>query len=525
MSLHGVGALTRLALRRDRVLLPVSLVAVVGLMAASVQATIDLYPDGQVPQSLLLVYRQPVSNGMYGVLPAATYDALMVHKPALSSLIVLVVVAVVLVRRHTRGDEEAGRLELVMSGSVGRLAPLAAATAVAAGWVAATVLATMAALAGLGLDVTGSVALALAWLGLGWVAVGVTAVAAQLTTSARTTAGLAAAVMGGWFVLRIVGSVVESARWVSWLTPWGWVEQARAFGANRVWVGALGVLLAAALVGMAVVLQARRDLGAGLIPDRRGAASAPAWMSGPLTLAARLARGTVVAWTLGVLVMGAVGGSLVGSVAEMFDDPALADLVRRMGGGSDLLTDAYAGMYLRIIGIAAAAVGVALTLRLRSEEEDGRVELLVAAPVSRWRVVAAHAVVGLVGGVIVLLAGSLAFGATAAGSGGPGMAPVLRLGLLQTPAVVVMVGVAVLLVGLVPRWSVGLTWSVLAYGALSGELGSLLRLPNAALQLSPWHHLPVLSGSVPRGVWVLVVLGVALGVVGLMGYRRRDIPT
>ena len=180
----------------------------------------------------------------------------------------------VLVVRHTRAEEDSGRLELMSAAVLGRYAPLAAALAVAVG--ASVVLGgvTAVALIATGLPVAGSVAFGLTWACAGTAFAAVAAVAAQLTDRARTATGSAVAVLGCAYLLRAIGDSAGGATWVSWLSPIGWAQQIRPYGGNRWVVAALPLTFAAVLVGVAVLLTDRRDLGAGLLPARPGAASA-----------------------------------------------------------------------------------------------------------------------------------------------------------------------------------------------------------------------------------------------------------
>lgn len=86
---------------------------------------------------------------------------------------------VVLVRRHTRVEEETGRAELAAGNAIGRNAPLAA-VALECGAVAFALgfLVAVADMAG-GLPVAGSMWFGVSWLGTGLVATGVAAVACQ----------------------------------------------------------------------------------------------------------------------------------------------------------------------------------------------------------------------------------------------------------------------------------------------------------------------------------------------------------
>ena len=165
---------------------------------------------------------------------------------------ILAVLMVILTIRHTRSDEESGRLELLGGGRLGRDAPLAPG----------------------GLPATGSLALGLGWAATGMAFSAVAGLAAQLTASARAATGYSISVVAVTYALRAVGDLAEPGPSVlSWLSPIGWNQQIRAFAGDRWWVLVLPISLSLALVPAAFVLRARRDLGAGLRAERPGPAA------------------------------------------------------------------------------------------------------------------------------------------------------------------------------------------------------------------------------------------------------------
>jgi ABC-2 type transport system permease protein len=69
---------------------------------------------------------------LYGRLNGDSVGALTAWRYGVWGALFAALMSVFLVIRHTRGDEETGRLELIGSARVGRQAPLAAASGVAA---------------------------------------------------------------------------------------------------------------------------------------------------------------------------------------------------------------------------------------------------------------------------------------------------------------------------------------------------------------------------------------------------------
>jgi len=218
---------------------------------------------------------------------------------------------------------------------------------------------------------------------------GVAAVTSQLTSSTRGASGLAAAVLGVAFLTSGIGNVagrpdasglrVDSA-WPAWLSPIGWGQQMRPYGGDHWWPLSLAVVLFVACVGAAALLATRRDFGHGMLPQRRGHAQAGPVLRSPLGLAWRLQRGALLGWAAGMLGFGLVMGGLAGQVRDATTGTA-RDWYTRMGGSQQIL-DAYRSSVLQMAAMAAAIYVVQVLLRMRTEEDDGPLEPILATAVS-----------------------------------------------------------------------------------------------------------------------------------------------
>ena len=212
---------------------------------ASASATGTLFSSLQDRVTIATVLNeQPGLVALYGpILDPSSAGELAMSKLTVLYALFSAVLYVVLVRRHTRVEEESGRAELVGGTMIGRDAPLAAAVIESAGVaVALGLLVTLANVAG-GLPTVGSVWFGLTWAGTGLVATGTAAVACQLSASSRTCGAIAAGLLAGAFALRAVGDTVDGLHWMSWLSPLGWNTQLRAWSEPRWWVLGLYVAL------------------------------------------------------------------------------------------------------------------------------------------------------------------------------------------------------------------------------------------------------------------------------------------
>jgi ABC-2 type transport system permease protein len=241
-------------------------------------------------------------------------------------------------------------------------------------------------------------------------------------------------------------------------------------------------------------------------------------------LAARLHRATVVAWTVGVFLGGAAYGSIGDDVADLIADNEVMQQIAAQVGGD--LVDGFLATTSVTMALIAAGYAVQGTLRMHVEEQAGRVEPLLATALPRLAWARSHLLVVVCSSVLLLAATGLGTGmAFGIATGDMGQLPrLLGASLVYAPAVLVVIGIAFVLVGLVPRATMA-AWGLLGLWLLIGMLGQVLRLPDWVIQTSPFEHVPKLP-AVPMDwvpVAVLTAVGAALIAAGGAGLQRRDI--
>lgn len=524
-SLTGTLALTRFILRRDRIRILVWIVAIVAILALSVVGIEGLFPNqAALDQTAVATEHNAAVIAFNG--PAQglnTVGGQVAFQFGAPGMVLVALMSIFMLGRLTRGEEESGRLEVVRSMPVGIHAnTLAAVLTVTAMNLAVGVL-TAVVLIAQGLPAAGSVVFGLSFILVGLVFGGVALLAAQVTESTRVVYGGAGAVLGAAFVVRAVGDIGDGT--VSWFSPIGVAQKARPFADERWWPLLLLVAATVLLVAAAAALAVRRDLGAGLVAPRPGPARAAPSLGHPLGLAFRLQRGSLLGWGAGLLVIGIAYG-WIGPTVDSFvgQNKALAELLAGTGGGS--LTDLYFATSFRVMALIATGFAVQSALRVRSEETSLHAELVLATPVSRWRFATSHLAVACGGSVILLAVAGLATGLTygLAGGGMQSVPSLLGAALVYAPAMWIMVGLAIALDGLVPRW-VGASWLILAACLVVGFLGPVMGLPGWLSDLSPFERVPQLPAASLTVLPLVVMSAVAAGLtlIGLTGLRRRDI--
>ena len=521
----GTWALVRLALRRDRVRAPLWVLGIAGTAGASGSAVAGIYRDqAAIDGYASLAETSAVTVAFAG--PAVglhTLAGIVVYETSLTAVLGVSIMAVMMMSRHSRAEEESGRSEVLRSTEVGRHAGGAAAliatsvVSVVLGLFLWLVLApTPLSSAQAGLFGAGT-----AMLGIVYAAA--TLVLAQLFVHARTVTGSGLLVVGIGYVLRAAGDVRED--WLVWTSPIGWVQATYVPTEARWWPLLLPLLAVPVLLAATVVLAERRDFGAGLVPTRSGPAEASRSLSGPFGLGWRMQRTAVLAWSVGVFTLSALIGSLGESMQDMIDDnPMLADYLEMTEGVS--ITDSYLATMLLIQGLVVAGFAVWSAGHPGADEGSGQLELVLSGPVGRTRSLLAALAVTVLATTLVMASSALGIGLThgaVMGDAGEGWEAFLAQ-LVYLPAILVLVGVVVLVDGWTPRWT-GVAWALLAFYFVMGWLGGVLRPPQWLADLSAFEHTPRVPVESAAGVELpmLLVIGVALAAIGAVGRRRRDI--
>lgn len=523
MTLVGTGALVRHALRRDRVLASVCLLVLTLTCYASAAATADLSPsERQQVEAAEAINASPAIVALYGpILDAHSRGELAMTKMTVLYAVFVAVMCPVLVRRHTRVEEENGQTELLCGTAVGRDAPLAAA--VAESVAVAVILGLLAAAVNVmaGLPVAGSVAFGASWAGVGIVAAAITAVACQVSASALTCAAYAAAGVGLLYVLRAVGD--SAASWLSWTSPFGWSTQLRAYGDTRWWVLLLYVAYTCVLLMVAQLLRARRDLGSGLVAARPGPADGSPRLSNAIALSGRVHTPMVLTWSVSMAVMGLVFGAIAPQIGDLLDSPSARRMMQRLGGVG-ALEDTLVAAELSIVAVVVSCFTIIVVAHGGSDERDGRTEQVLATATSRSNSFLATILVAVLGATWLLLIIGIGLTVGYVATDGQSIADFVPSALSQAPAVWVMAALAAVGFALRSSWTfVG--WGILMLFVMLGQLGELLRLPSRVLDLSPFTHVPAMpaEGFALTPELVLTAVATVLLVLAWRRYLSRDI--
>ena len=428
--------------------------------------------------------------------------------------------------RAFRAEEDAGRLELVLAGPLGRGAAFAAQLLAIALGVLVLWGAELAGLVVAGLPLGGSAYLALATVSVACVFAGVGAVASQLAPTRRVALELGGAAVAASLLLRAVADSSGTAGWLRWLTPLGWAEELGPFAAAEPAVLVLPLLATCALVLGAAVIGAGRDLGSGLLPARDIAAPHLRLLSSPTAQALRASRGSLIAWLAGIGVFAFVLGLVSQSVSAAGISKSLQEQIAKLGAGSILTPVGYVGFVFLFFILAVSLFACAQVAAAHREESDQQLETELSLPVSRTSWLGGRLALAAGGAAVLSLAAGLFTWAGAAAVGVElSLARLAGAGANCLPVALLFLGLAALAYGIAPRASAAVSYGLVTVAFLWQTVGSLVGAPRWLVDLTPFAHVGLVPAEPfrPRAAVAMTAIGLLAAAGALAAFRRRDL--
>jgi ABC-2 type transport system permease protein len=432
--------------------------------------------------------------------------------------------------RLTRGEEDAGRLELLLAGqTTRRLAVAQAEAGLAAGlallWVI-TAAATVAAgtPARIGISAGTALFLATAVVTGAVMFAGVGVLAAQLAATRRQANAIAAAIFGASLLIRVVADSTPGRHWLRWLSPLGWAENLHPVTSPAPVMLLPIAAFTAALAAAAVFAAGRRDMGAGVLPARDTPRSHTALLHGPAGLALRLDRPAITGWAAGLAVIGLVGGLVAPSAARAISSsPAIEHTIGRLGVRPG--SAAYLGV-IYLIGSALICFAAAgLVSATRAEEAGGYADHLLARQVSRWHWMTSRLAASTALIIIAGLAAGLAGWAGIAGQHtGLGFSDFAKAGLNIIPPALFVLGAGSFAYGAWPRLAAPAAYGLVAWSFLIELLATVIT-NRWLLDTSVLHQIQPVPAAQPdwaSAAW-LTGLGALAALAGTGLFSRRDL--
>jgi ABC-2 type transport system permease protein len=367
------------------------------------------------------------------------------------------------------------------------------------------------------------------WLGLLAIASGSVAFALAPFIGRGSAAGVAGAFMFGGFIINGYQAAIPALAPLANLSWFGWTSNNIPLAGVYDWPSLLPVaLVSIVLLVVGVEAFARRDIGATSPLPSPSLPRALVGLRGPTGRAVGQNLPSALAWGLGLGLFGlAIAGSGKSFIEELANSPDFVRLLSSVFPGFDIGS---VGGFLQLLyvefGFILVGLAVATLVSVwASDETSGRLEFLLATPLSRLRWLTSGWTAILVGVVVITLIAALGIGLGAVIAGSDLATPVtgsLVLGLYAAA----LAGIGVAIGGVFGTSYAGPAVAVITVVSWFVDvLGPALGLPEPLRTFALTGH----YGFTMLGQWdvVGIVASVLLAIVGVAigawGFRRRDL--
>jgi polyether ionophore transport system permease protein len=372
-------------------------------------------------------------------------------------------------------------------------------------------------------------------------------VVSQFTQERRPAAGATGALLGASFVLTIAGRAVPDGEWIGRLSPLHYFELNKPLVTGyAVNVGGL-LLMAALAVGLTVtglVLFVRRDIGAPYVRLERYFPPPPrslpmrSWsLQSLMTRSARGVAGPALWWGVGLGSYMLLLTALLRQVQHNLDDllhdlarsnPTYAEFIDRFTRGGDITANMlFLNAVFTLLVVVVAAYAVSLANRWASDEEEGRLDLVLATPSPRYGVILARFAAGALG--LTIVTGCI-FAGTALASTAVGMQldtkRVAGAAFGMVPVGLVVASIGYLLAGwLRTRVMTGIVMAFVLASFVLTLLAPVFHWPRALLQLSIFEQYgaPLVDGLKRASVLEQLAVVTVLLAAAVVRFERKDL--
>lgn len=523
IDFQGTGALLRFYLKKGWITRSIWLLAPALLAMSAYSSYSNMFASAQelssfVDESIL----NPVVAAIHGFILTKNIPGIVSWNIKTVSLIVAAIFNILAMTKMTRGEEESGRTDVLCSCVIGRQAQFTAASIICLCTNLVMGLLLTLTMVAFGMDFEGSLGMGLLVFIGSSLFTALAAMTSQLLSSRRAAISIAMALFGGFYAISFFNNLTTNINISSYFTPFRWFFILRPFDSNSFCVLFVALFVVAVVFFIALALSSRRDVGEGIIPHKNGKADASPYLRNVWGLSLHMHRGLLFSWTI-VLFIFAVGiGSVDALVAEMLEGvPVLASWMSLFGAPED----AFLALMIFLMSLFVAAYGILAMQRLRTEEAEQRVDSLLSTTTTRNSLIGSHVVFSVAGSALIAFAIGLGviLGQVMSGGLSNGSWGALSAALYKLPAIWITSSIVLFLIGLLPRFSTAISWSIFALFIglqLFWEMGIL---PETAFLLSPFGHVYPTRDQTTLTFVLLTIVATVLYMIGFLGFKRRDI--
>ncbi len=500
---------------------------VVAMVALGV-ASYDLSGGAPAMVGTLALVRNPAFRALYGNFSTLdTAGAFVLWKLGLVVTLAVALWGALAATRVTRGAEDVGTWDLLVTGTAGRGAIVGQSMAVLAVMGVAVGTAVFATFALSGQRLADSALYGAGVVGLVWCAQAVGVAAAQVLAPRRSASQGALAVVGVAYLARMVADASTNGAWLRDATPFGWLENLGAFQrAEPIWLVALLVGPALAVTAL-LPLARRRDVGLAQWTRSDRAAARSGLLRTPWRFAWRELASTIAVWLIVTAVVGLVIGYLTNALVVFSrGDPSLGRLLARWHLALLASVHGFVGEIGATLAFGISFFVVSAVATVGGDVSAGRLDLPLGYGAGRRSWLAAT-VVATAGATVLIALVTASATWIGVGAGGSSLAFGAALGAMLNAISIapLVLGATALAVSLAPRVAQVVLAALLAVSYLTAVLGPAMHWPRLIVEASLYHYVRLVPAEAPnwRATVVFAVLGAAAFAGGLSRFRRADL--
>lgn len=526
-ELRGTGRLFLFRLRIERRRTSIWALAVSIFVSAYIPVINDLLFTAAAPDVIIDLMKNPAMIAIVGPLFGEDYTlgASYANYMLVFSLLAPAIMSIILVSSNLRRDEELGRDEILKAKPVGRLANAVSIMLVnlAANLLVFVLSFVFMSVAGAELlSQIGILNFTLSIFVVGLFFGSAALLFSQLFRSHRAVTGADFSLLFASYILRAVGDLYLES--LSYISPLGLLTRAQAFVENKFTPHLILFLLSLVLVIVSLILEGRRDLASSVLPERKREKVGLSYgLSSVNSLSVRLSINTFLGWLAALIILSAMYGTVIGDMQTYLESSEMLKAIFSPQGGN--FTRQFLYMLAGVMSIITSVPALVLFLGLRTEEKRGYSELVLARAVSRSRYLGSYLGISLVSSLLLQLASAVSLILVAGNELVMLMEPLefVTAMLNFLPAIWFLVGLATLLLGVLPRLT-SFVYIYLAFSFIVIYLGRMTDMPEFIGNLTPFNYIPQhkLTGSDYQPLAIILALTLFMIIGGFVSYRRRD---
>jgi ABC-2 type transport system permease protein len=324
----------------------------------------------------------------------------------------------------------------------------------------------------------------------------------------------------------VIADTAGGGQWLRWATPLGWAEELRPFTGAQPLVLLLPLAVSAALLAAAASISKGRDVGVGLLSVRDSAAPRLRLLSSSTAHALRQERGSLTTWISSVAALGLIIGIVSKSINTSVISGGLHKQLEKFGAGAVVTPRGYVAFAFTFFVLVTSLFACSQLGAARREEEQDRLETLLALPVGRRQWLLGRLGLAVAGVVAISLTAGVAtwLGAQAEGVN-LSFTRLLEASGNCLPVSLLFLGLATLAYALVPRSSSGIAYGLVAIAFLWYLFGSLVGVPQWVVDATPFAHVAAVPIQAFRteAAAIMIATGVLAAGAGVAWFERRDV--